>query len=137
MNTRRVNPMKMTSKKRITLICLVSTMLMLFGSLCSASRVTVGSFQQSRAQIETNSIACDEYNPPVYKMSADLYWSDASGSSRVTYRYNYDKGTMYMHTESGRWQQIDKDGSSRRTEFNRRIGLVMFRTAYNMDFPLR
>ena len=129
--------MKMMSKKRITLICLVSAMLMLIGSICSASRVTVGAFQRSRAQIETDSVACDEYNPPIYQLSADLYWSDMAGSSRVTYRYNYDKGTMYMHTEFGGWQQLDNNDSSRRAEFNRKMGLVMFRTAYNMDFPLR
>lgn len=118
--TRRVIRMKTMSKKMITIVCLTSALLMMLGSVCFASRVNVGAFQHSLAQIETDSVTCDEYNPPIYQLSADWYWSDSANASHVTYRYNYDLGTMYMYTASGEWHQIDNNDSSHRAEFNRK-----------------
>lgn len=101
----------------------------------------VGMYHNRDIYIYKSSVHVDEYNPPIYQITGTVFFIDQStgectNTHEETFRYNYKKGTMYVKN-SNNWEQISSGSYNATAMLNLGTGLEFFRTAYNMDFPLR
>ena len=63
--------------------------------------------------VDVDSIRSEEYSPPRYQIGATTYYaSDSSPTVSVryiTFRYNYDKQTVFFLGMDGRWYWLNPD----------------------------